>query len=767
MERYSNLYSSPLSVYTPGCPVCIAAGALLKDNQTGAILAQLKFKNISSREIAGLTVAVDAFDMGGSPLDGVPEYSYLDIKESRDAEFGQKKPILLPNMDTRRISARCTKVFFLDGGVWEAPMDAVWAPLGVPTTLESALGQELADQYRRDTIPSAQFIPLEQHDLWTCTCGTINRKEEGSCHSCSSLLSTLIAATNKDTLSAHLAEKMECDRIAAEKLAEEQRIAAEVAAVKKKKSLKISSIVAAVAVVCVAAFLVVTKVVIPSSDYKAAEALLAAGDYDGAIAAFTELGDYKDASDMVQVSHTAKLEAYYYEAEALFAEGKYDDAIAAFENAKGYSDATDRIPAVYYAKAETLLADENYDDAIAAFRKAKDYSDAADRIPAIYYTKAEVLLAEEDLAGAFLSFEAAGDYLDASVRQADALSSLYEEIDLLARTESPYTAILQLYQQLGFEHSASKGTELFQSIASWGWSFFAYLRSDGTLAAKITDYKATSDFGQLDVNRWTDVVAIDTGFFHTVGLRSDGTVVATGANGDGRCDVSQWNNIVDIAAGDYHTVGLRSDGTVLALGGFDYGESDVADWSDIVDIVAFNHFTVGLCSDGTVHYAGSTGYTNIDVSRWSDVVDITAGTHHIVGLRSNGTVLATGQNSKGQCDVSKWKNIVDVASGHNHTVGLRSDGTVVATGENNSGQCDVSNWTDIVAISVVGNTTVGLRADGTVVATGNNGNMQCIVSDWKDILAIATDGGTTYGLRSDGTVVSTSGEASIPASQVY
>ncbi len=30
---------------------------------------------------------------------------------------------------------------------------------------------------------------------------------------------------------------------------------------------------------------------------------------------------------------------------------------------------------------------------------------------------------------------------------------------------------------------------------------------------------------------------------HTVGLRSDGTVVATGANGNGRCNISDWKNI--------------------------------------------------------------------------------------------------------------------------------------------------------------------------------------------------------------------------------
>ena len=60
-----------------------------------------------------------------------------------------------------------------------------------------------------------------------------------------------------------------------------------------------------------------------------------------------------------------------------------------------------------------------------------------------------------------------------------------------------------------------------------------------------------------------DVVA---GMRHTVGLNSDGTVVATGLNQHGQCNVGSWRNIVQIAAGGYFTVGLKSDGIVVAVG---------------------------------------------------------------------------------------------------------------------------------------------------------------------------------------------------------
>ena len=166
--------------------------------------------------------------------------------------------------------------------------------------------------------------------------------------------------------------------------------------------------------------------------------------------------------------------------------------------------------------------------------------------------------------------------------------------------------------------------------------------------------------GIMTARSWTDIVSVSAGDCHTVGLRSDGTVVATGYNVYGQCDVTDWMDIIAVSAGDWHTVGLRSDGTVVAT--------------------------------------GSNGIGQCNVSGWTDIIAVSAGHEHTVGLRSDGTVIATGYNEDGQCDVTDWMDIIAVSAGGDYTVGLRSDGTVVATGWNEYGQCDVSGWTGIAAI---------------------------------------------------------------------
>ena len=255
------------------------------------------------------------------------------------------------------------------------------------------------------------------------------------------------------------------------------------------------------------------------------------------------------------------------------------------------------------------------------------------------------------------------------------------------------------------------------------------LQSDGTVVAVGSNFS-----GQLNVSSWTNITAVAAGYLFTVGLKSDGTVVGVGTNGNGsgQLNVSSWTNIVAVEAGYYHTVGLKSDGTVAAVGDNSVGQLNVSSWTNIVAVAAGDLHTVGLQSDGTVVAVGDNyyGQTEVTGTAWANITAVAAGSAHTVGLKSDGTVVAVGWNDSGQLNVSSWTNIVAVAAGYVHTVGLKSDGTVVGAGDKGSGQLDVSSWTNIVAVAAGSFHTVGLKSDGTVVTVGNNGQGQANVSSW-------------------------------------
>jgi uncharacterized repeat protein (TIGR02543 family) len=119
--------------------------------------------------------------------------------------------------------------------------------------------------------------------------------------------------------------------------------------------------------------------------------------------------------------------------------------------------------------------------------------------------------------------------------------------------------------------------------------------------------------GQCNVGNWTDIVQVAAGYGHTVGRKSDGTVVAVGGNEDGQCNVDDWMDIVQVAAGFFHTVALKSEGTVVAVGYNDYGQCNVGTWAGITQIAAGYSHTVGLKSDGTVLAAG----IEVELAKWN------------------------------------------------------------------------------------------------------------------------------------------------------
>lgn len=351
-------------------------------------------------------------------------------------------------------------------------------------------------------------------------------------------------------------------------------------------------------------------------------------------------------------------------------------------------------------------------------------------IPSNHYKAGEVLLADGDYPGAIAELEAAGYYWGARQK---IFSVYYSYGENLLESGSKAAAAMAFGKAKNYQDAQARSTELWNDIAERktvdvGYYHTVGLRSDGTVVA-VGDH----DDDQCDVTDWKGIIAVSAGAKHTVGLKADGTVVAVGRNQHGQCNVSDWKDIVAISAGDDRTVGLKKDGTVVAVGRNNYGQCNVSAWRNIVAVSATGSYTVGVKADGTAVAAGNCSSGQGDVSGWTDIAAVATGHDNALGLKADGTVVATGFSYYGQSAISNWTDTVAISVGGSHIVGLRSDGTLMVVGGNEHGQCDVSDWTDIVAVSAGSYHTVGLKSDGTVVAVGYNKNGQCDVSNWTDI----------------------------------
>ncbi len=232
--------------------------------------------------------------------------------------------------------------------------------------------------------------------------------------------------------------------------------------------------------------------------------------------------------------------------------------------------------------------------------------------------------------------------------------------------------------------------------------------------------------------------SLAAGGAHSLALKSDGTVLSWGWDGDGQLgdnqalepkatpvNVNPATGIVAIAAGGNHSLALKSDGTVLAWGRDNAGQlgNDLA----LED------------KPKPVSVSGLTG-----------IIAISAGYAHSLALKSNGTVYAWGDDADGQLGddpvlleqplpvlVSGVNTIVAIAAGGSHSLALKSDGTVLAWGNDANGQLGndaafankrtaeaVSGATGIVAVSAGNSYSFAIKSDGSLLAWGDDENGQ-------------------------------------------
>ena len=223
--------------------------------------------------------------------------------------------------------------------------------------------------------------------------------------------------------------------------------------------------------------------------------------------------------------------------------------------------------------------------------------------------------------------------------------------------------------------------------------------------------------------------AISAGWGHSLFLKNDGSVWASGENEDGRLGDGTTSDksspvrimkkeVAAISAGFGHSLFLKKDGSAWATGRNDEGQ----------------------LGDGTTTNRVSP------VQVMTDVSAISASASHSLFLKKDGTVWATGENKDGRLGdgtkinrlkpVPILKNVTAISAGDVHSLFLKNDGSVWGTGDNRFGQLGDALWdlypADRHVISPVqitaGASSVSagdsyslfLMRDGSVRASGHN-----------------------------------------------
>ncbi|HUA38528.1 MAG TPA: hypothetical protein VMA35_09080 [Candidatus Sulfopaludibacter sp.] len=322
-----------------------------------------------------------------------------------------------------------------------------------------------------------------------------------------------------------------------------------------------------------------------------------------------------------------------------------------------------------------------------------------------------------------------------------------------------------------------------------------FLKSDGSLWAM--GYNGEGQLGDGTYTMGTNspeeivagnVTAIAAGAYHSLFLKSDGSLWAMGANttsppggsdsgqlGDGTYNNTNQpemivaSNVTAIAAGGYHSLFIKSDGSLWAMGDNEFGELGDGTFnntnlpekivsSNVAAIAAGYYHSLFLKSDGSLwamgyNYNGQLGDGTYNTTSQpemilaSNVTAIAAGLYHSLFIKSDGSLWAMGNDGEGQLGDGTYSspvsgtnqpeqiiagNVTAIAAGDWHSLFVKSDGSLWAMGSDQFGQLGDGVYkfgtnlpeqivnSGVTAVTAGNGDSLFLKNDGSLWAMGEN-----------------------------------------------
>lgn len=336
--------------------------------------------NLSDKVVTSVQVTLHCFDANDDLL-----FRQTERVQGLKAGVGERfSLVILPSEwnGVEGVDLVIEKVWFDDATVWRkgnAPL-AHYEPNALPA------GRAL-DELRFVAGPDAVGYPQVQDQVWLCVCGRANAPENQRCCRCERRRDAVFASFSQENVKHVIASHEQKLNETARKAREENNVlqenrekqrAARRRRRKKAVRLAVSGVVLAAAVVAV------TQWGLPTLKYHTASQLLEDGEYDQAIAAFSGMGDYRDAETQV-------LECEYQKAMALLAEGNGDSMLEAeqlFLSLGTYAQSQENAKEAAYCLANLYLEQGLYEKAAERYQALGTYDQSERKLQESIYRQA-------------------------------------------------------------------------------------------------------------------------------------------------------------------------------------------------------------------------------------------------------------------------------------------------------------------------------------------------------------------------------------------
>jgi Alpha-tubulin suppressor and related RCC1 domain-containing proteins len=271
--------------------------------------------------------------------------------------------------------------------------------------------------------------------------------------------------------------------------------------------------------------------------------------------------------------------------------------------------------------------------------------------------------------------------------------------------------------------------------ATAGWDHYLAIKADGSLWAwgYNDDGQVGTDQSDMGSNNkistvadpqkvMDDVVAISAEYYTSFAIKADQSLWGWGSNyrgqlGNGMSGVNTkeslpikiMEDVSDVCTGGYHTLALKTDGSLWAWGSNSFGELGdgtqqdrsvpIEIMDDVIAISAGSSSSFAIKSDGSLWAWGSNTYGDLGngisgedryelmpIQIAVDVAAISSGNHHSLALKNDGSLWTWGFNEFGQLGdgtrqrssipINILDEVVSINAGICHSVALKNDGSL-------------------------------------------------------------------------------------------